>query len=376
VNLTKGTEYTVEISKGSYYQYAIGSSLPDIEIINPQGNALNFLDLGESYDVNSELFLDDDVIELSVYPEENPYMICLTFTPAETDSYTINLCQPVSEDTIEDDITLFVYEELRNDDDNTAGYYRRYKFIDKEGNLSRTINMNDVMALRKAWNEAANSLLYHVEGHIISGDEVLPDEDLDSFVNTTAAQIQTYLDCVSRVKQYYGIFDDYKESDYYQEFNSYDSDSESESEVTAAANNEGTKIPAEIYGISYENYKFTLGGGFFAITGTQAKSSAIDLSKRRISIPKNKQLKSLYKAGFISSQEDAEAFAATTVDGALQLGGFGFETAYSNSSSFKFGLTSTTFVIHYEATEPQYRTFEDDEDYVLKTTLKLRWKMA
>ena len=80
MNLTQGIEYTVEISKGNFYQYPIGSNLPDIEIINPKGNELDFLDLGEAYDVSNELILSDDVIELSVYPEENPYIICLTLS--------------------------------------------------------------------------------------------------------------------------------------------------------------------------------------------------------------------------------------------------------------------------------------------------------
>ena len=358
MNLTKGTEYTVEISKGDYYQYEIGFNVPDVEIINPRGDALDFLDLGESYDVSTELILSDDVIELSVYPEENPYMICLTFTPAETGSYTINLCQTVSQDTIEDNITLFVYEELRNDEDDSAGYYRRYKFLDEEGNLSSTLNMRDVMALRKAWNEAIDSI---IEEWNISDDEESKAE------TQTASKVQAYLDCISRIKQYYGIFDVYDDYYDYQESNDYETeDYESESEVTAAASGtRGTKIPAEIYGIPYDNDK-KLGEGFYAITSGKSRYHGVLWGGFiKLPVPKNKRLKALYKAGFISSQEDAEKFDVSTSDTAMQLGGFGFDAGYLNTSALKFGLTSTTFVIHYEKTEPKYRMLEDDENYTL-----------
>ena len=361
INLTAGTEYTVEISKGYYYQYEIGHNVPDIEIINPQGNELDFLDLGESFDVNSELILSEDVIELSVYPEENPYMICLTFTPSVTGSYTINLCQSASDDVVEDEITLFVYEELRNDEDNSAGYYKRYKFMDKEGNLSSTINMNDVMALRKAWNDAAESVIETWD--IISDDETATYEELEKVVIETPA-VQAYLDCVKRLKQYYGIFDDYTELDEYQDINSYESESELESEVTVAASStKGTKIPAEIYGIPYDNSK-RLGDGFYGITGAKSQYYGVR-GAINLPVPARKHVKALYKSGFISSQEDAERFTTTTSETAAQLGGFGFSAGYLNSSSFKFGLTSTTFVIHYEQTEPQYRMLDDDEDYAL-----------
>ncbi len=106
MDLSAGTEYTVEISKGEYYDSPIGNIIPAVEIINPEGDSLNFLDPETSE-------LSDDVIELSVYPLDNPYMMCFTFTPAETGSYTINLCQSVSPDVVEENVTLFVYEEMR-----------------------------------------------------------------------------------------------------------------------------------------------------------------------------------------------------------------------------------------------------------------------
>ncbi|MBQ7732424.1 MAG: hypothetical protein IJT58_00195 [Synergistaceae bacterium] len=375
VNLTRGTEYTVEISKGDYYQYEIGFNVPDIAIINPKGDELDFLDLGESLDVSARHSLSDDVIEQSVYPEENPYMICLTFKPSVTGPYTIELCQSLSDDVIEDDVTLFVYQELRNDDDNSAGYYRRYKFSDKEGNLSSTVKMSDVMAIRQAWNDAAENVIETWE--IISDDETENDEVLKKVITETSA-VQAYLDCVSRIKQYYGIFDDYKESDDYHEINSYESALYSASDyddeaITAASGTKGTKIPAEIYGIPYDNNDKRVGDfGFYAITGGRSRYYGIRGGNIKLPVPRNNSVKALYKAGFISSQQDAEKFNVSTSDKAVQLGGFGFDAGYLNTSAFKFGLTSTTFVIHYEKTEARYRMLDDDEDYSLTSEARRR----
>ena len=360
VNLTAGTEYTVEISRGDSYQYPIGSNVPNVDIIDPQGNALSF-DTEEKSDSNS--------IELSVYPPSEPYMICLTFTPSVTGSYTIKLSQAVSDDNIYEDVTLFIYKELRNEN-GEAGYHKRYTFIDEDGNESPTINMSDIIALRKAWNDAATST---IETWNISGDEESSHE------TKTTSQVQVFLDLVSSLKQHYGIFDDYDELEKYKDINSYtsslsdsdsDSDSESEAEISAG-NPDGTKIPAELYGIYYED-KFDLGIGFTAITGAPAQGRAIKKSSitKNIEVPRKKNVKALYKASFVSSQEDAEKVSTTTVDAKVQLGGFGFSAGTSNSSSFKFGLTSTTFVIHYEETEPRYRMLDDDEDYQLNTNGK------
>ena len=357
VDLTAETEYTVEISRGDHYDFPIGNNIPNVDIFNPQGNALS-LDV-EDEDEESDS-LNDDTIELSVYPPDDPYMICLTFTPSVTGRYTIELSQIVSTDNIYGDMTIFVYEERRNESTGEAGYYKRYKFSDTDGNLSATISMTDIMALRKTLNEVANSI---IETRIISGDE-------ESILENTISQVQDYLDTVRLIKQHYGIFDDYIESEKYEDINSYTSSlADPDSEVIISAGNpNGTKIPAELYGINYED-KFDLGIGFTAITGAPAQGRAVKKStiKKGIEVPKNKRVKSLYKASFVSSQADAEKVSTTTVDAKVQLGGFGFSAGNSSSTSFKFGLTSTTFVIHYEETEAQYRMLDDDEDYQLNS---------
>ncbi len=379
VALTAGTEYTVEISGGTSYDAPIGDSVPDVEIVNPQGNALKFLNLGTfdaSYDVNTVITLSPDVIQLSVYPADNPYMVCYTFTPATTGSYTIylsrsDLSQLLSEDILFDDpaITLFIYEELRrNDEDGEPGYYRRYHFQDEAGNTSETISISDIMELRKA---VINAAIEKVWEYVISGDETLTENDLVAKV--VASATQAYSDCLNRLKAYYGILDTVSsDQEVIRVRGVVDSADEDEDEGTtaslsefysaAASNADGTQIAPELFGIPYTT-EFKAGSGYFAVTG--AKSISDGVKKFTLEAPAKKKVKARYLAQFVSSQEDREKLSTTAVEGGLEIGGFGLKAGYSSSSSFKFGLTSTTFVIHYEEVETAYRELDEDE-YKLK----------
>ena len=397
--LTAGTEYTIEISESAGisgvtgvtgYAYPIGENIPDVEILNPQGTALNFLDLGtfdENYDASATVALDDDVIELSVYPEDNPYMICYTFTPSVTGSYTINLSNTASDDVastaadgdFEHATTLFIYKELRDGtDNNEAGYYTRYKFKDEDGNTSATISMTDIIELRKAYNNVIYdtlSVALSLDG--VEGEDGLTENDWKKIYNNpqVQAQIKAYSECLNRLKKNYGIFEassnteeqekiyvDYtllEEDDDEEE----DEELEAASVVSVAANNAvNTKIDQEIYGIPYDS-NFQLGTGYFGVTGVQATFRAVN--GFTLGVPAKKQVVSSYSATFVSSQEDREKLSTTTANASVAVGGFGLGAGYSSTSKFKFGLTSTTFVIHYEEVESGYRVLKDEE-YELK----------
>lgn len=386
--LTEGTEYTVEISRGDYYQYPIGNTIPNVEIINPQGNALNF-DVSDS-----AAGLNPDVIELSAYPDGEPYIICFTFTPAKTGSYTIKLSQAVSDDIIYDDITLFIYKELRNED-GEAGYYKRYKFKDADGNLSETIKINDILALIKAYNDIEPLLGIII---ILSEDESfdIDDYELDSVDADTQAQVYAYFETLYRIRNYYGIFDLTSEDQDVTIVEDESADQTGEEVIsntvsTAAKkkttkkptskkpkkiiskgklNAGGTEIPSELYGIPYTD-QFAPGRGYFAITGVKSQNDAVQPFK--LAVPKEKSVQALYKATFVSSQEEREKLSTTTTGASVAIGGFGISANYTGSSSFKFGLTSTTFVIHYEEVETAYRML-DNSQYKLNTgaTAKLR----
>ena len=89
-----------------------------------------------------------------------------------------------------------------------------------------------------------------------------------------------------------------------------------------------------------------------------------------LAVPEKKRnIKSNYIATFVSSQEDREKVSTTTANASLSVGKFGLNAGYSSQSKLKFGLTSTTFVIHYEEVETSYRTLKN-EDYQLKPNAK------
>ena len=379
-DLTAGTEYTVEISNGKFYEYPIGNNIPDVEIINPNGEALPFLDFGsydDDHDASRVIDLSDDVIELSFYPQDNPYVICYTFTPAVTGSYTINLRQINDEAGDGKTKTLFIYEELRSGTDgNEAGYYKRYKF----DGADEAISMTDLMELRKAYNSLVYDTLSVVLG--LGGDlEDLTDDDWEKVDAGTEAQVAAYFECLNRLKQYYGIFDSKDEEPEVitggtvnENDEDEDEDDDGEDVTIAAASNVvsvaapaklnagGTQIKQQLFGIPYKD-DFQPGVGYFALTGVQARSNAV--KSFTLNVPEKKNVKTSYSATFVSSQEDREKISTTTADASFSIGGFGLSAGYSSESKFKFGLTSTTYVIHYEEVEFGYRVL-DDGDYQLK----------
>ena len=397
-NLTAGKEYTFEISEGAGisgatdvvgYAYPIGDYIPNLEIVDPQGNALGFLDFGtydEDYDASKIIDLDDDVIELSLYPQEDPYMICYTFTPSVTGSYKINLSMIASEDVdlvadaADDDdservTTLFIYEELRDGTDrNEAGYYKRFKFQGSDA----TISMTDLMALRKAYNNIVYDTLSSAE----ELDEALAN--WKKVADDVEAQVNAYLECLNRIKQNYGIFDvqdidiggkhevlevegtSIIASDDPEENEDEDATVAAASNAVSIAANTGTQIKQQLFGIPFKD-EFQAGVGYFALTGAQARSNAV--RGFTLNVPAKKNVKTNYTATFVSSQEDREKLSTTTTGASLSIGGFGLGAGYSSESKFKFGLTSTTYVIHYEEVENEYRTLKD-EDYQIKPRAK------
>lgn len=419
VGLTAGIEYTVEISESAGFSevdgfapYAapIGNNVPDVEIINPYGTALTFLDFGtfdENYDASEVIDLNDDVIELSYYPSDNPYMICYTFTPSVTGTYTINLSATVSDDAaldaygLKEATTLFIYQERRSGtDENEAGYFKRYKIKDEDGNAI-TVSMNDIMSLRSAYNDVVYNVLSAAwetdEVDWVQGTEPSDEAWKNILSNPNVkAQVEAYYECLARLKDYYGIFDDAEDIALLKAKQAKVSvkgkvsdDTEAEAEEDAeiekykaqaktavaavksagavsSAAAQGTKIKQELYGIPYTD-DFQPGTGYFGVTGVQSTFNAV--RRFELETPTKKKVKSNYKATFVSSQEEREKLSTTTAGASLSIGGFGLGASYSSGSTFKFGLTSTTFVIHYEELETSYRTL-DEEDYKLKKLAK------
>lgn len=385
-DLKAGTEYTIEISESAGvsgstevtgYAYPIETHIPDVKVINPQGTELEFLDLGtfdENYDSSKVIDLKDDVIEVSHYPTDNPYMLCFTFTPSVSGSYKINFNRADSETADADEgafervPTLFIYEELRSGtSENGAGYYKLYKFQDVEGNISDTINMTDIMELRKAFNNE----IYNTLSTALTMDGKYTDNG--TWLKVPADQAKAYLRWFYSVRPYYGIFDGIDVDNPETEADDASIENYPEEEVSVAAvdavsvaatskdltNSGGARIKQKLIGFPYKQDTFGLGTGYFAITGVQAGRNAVE--EFELPVPTDKFVTTHYNATFVSSQEERETLSKKNAGASVAIGGFGIKGNYSSEANFKFGLTSTTFVVHYDELENKYRELKSSE---------------
>ncbi|MBQ9564497.1 MAG: PPC domain-containing protein [Synergistaceae bacterium] len=130
VNLSAGTEYTVEFSR-NLCEF-LGDLLPDIRLYAPDGSEV-----------------DESSVALTVYPEENPSIICLTFTPSAAGTYRIQVFSADADYDGNDGYILRVYKEMRNpEDDNRAGYPVRYTVSNSSGKTA-IVTADDIILFRR-----------------------------------------------------------------------------------------------------------------------------------------------------------------------------------------------------------------------------------
>ncbi len=398
VNLQAGTEYTFEFSQN--LASPLETVFPSIEILDPVSKEpIKYFT--DDVDGASNFELPYDKIQLSVYPEEKPSLMCLTLKPSVTGEYTLRISgvyidksESETEGTVddaeasEDDKTeeyynrivaaigqeeadsldrtygdgpskpapaketdrsciLFIYKELRNEKGET-GYYTRFKFADDYGNTTETIDLSDIIELRKIYLELRPDYLKKFYGE--AGYEGEPEELTDE--EYTALCIWLYF-----MQEYNGLYGLHEE-----DTNVLDEDVEvsSASTVRRSVVLWPTKsiIPTTVSGIPYDD-TYDLGKGFLGITGYQASGHAIQ--DFTLPVPNTKKVSPNYKAEFISSQEGQERFAKTIASGSISTQGFGLKAIMSHLSSYKFGLSSTTLVIHYDELETEARTLDDSQ---------------
>ena len=357
VNLQAGTEYTVELSKN--FADSVTSLLPLIEIISPLSDEPMQYYFDEDEDDESDYSeIPSDTIQLSGYPQEDPSLICMTFTPSVTGEYIIRLSSQIREDTESDDVSvsdsedtscvLFIYEELRNEE-GEPGYYTRFKFTDGFGNTTETLDICDIIEIRKLYLSFAPDYLTKYYGG--STPDTQPYEDL------TEEQLDELFEWFYMMQEHQGLYYDYE---YVEE--------SSASTVSPSANLKAKKktkqkkpdlksgrtgIDTTVSGLRYDA-TYGLGSGFFGVTGYPAVGRAIQ--SFTLPVPKNRgSVTTKYKADFISSQQEQENFSKTTAGIGFSISGFGLSASLSHMSSYKFGITSTTFVIHYDVLENQPR---------------------
>ncbi|MBQ7221529.1 MAG: hypothetical protein IJS28_11170 [Synergistaceae bacterium] len=374
VNLQAGTEYTIEFSRN--LTDPIESLLPVIEILDPVSKEpLPYF--------FSDGALPGDRIQISAYPEEKPSLVCLTFRPSVSGEYVIKvsglyLTADESEDAASGDSTdefysmivdaigqdeadsldstygdsssesspaeapdnscvLFIYKELRNER-GEPGYYTRFKFKDDYGNTTDTADIDDVIELRRLYLALRPDYLKKYYGENPSHDR--PEELTDE-------EIEEVLEWLYIMQEYSGLTAD------------DDADVSSASTVRAAAGNNlnsgRSAISSTLSDLPYDS-AYGLGSGFFGVTGYQARGHA--LQGFTLPVPGTKRVTSNYKADFVSSQQEQEQFSKTTADASFSKGGFGLDASISHMSSYKYGLTSTTLVIHYDERETEPRLLD------------------
>ena len=139
-----------------------------------------------------------------------------------------------------------------------------------------------------------------------------------------------------------------------------DADAET-AEFSSAADQGVTQIESVIYGVPYED-AYQLGAGFMATTNLQALNETA-LEKFELEAPKSTDQigTTKFTYSFISSKEDYEQKMGNNFSLGLTKAALGVSTSVQTTNTMKFGLTSTTLIIHYEEMETFYRSLPLNE---------------
>ncbi len=374
IYLEAGKTYTFEFSKN--FTEALEDILPSIKIYDPD-NALLSDDEAEEI----------DSVGIVAYPEEHPSIICYTFKPEVSGNYLVKVCDEepstinldaetaATEDTIDVDTksVIFIYEERFNEAGET-GYYTRFKIADSEGNMSNTVSVRDVIQLRKEFLKVNPDYFEKVYGYGVAGDEYGAGEDESYEINE--ASNDHYLNFMNIVQDRLGLVevgsDTYGDSDE----DTYGDNPYDINKKLIPITAKRSEIPATVTGIPYDD-TYELGMGFSAITnlspvgGIQAMDSFEDELFEKVQ-SKNLPLATEYYASFVSTREEAEGLTKTNLNASLSKNALGASYSTGSTNNYKFGLTSTNLVIHYEVKESKYRTLSNArfEELLEKRTIK------
>ena len=314
VNLSAGTEYTVEFSKNLCQ--SLGALFPDIRLYAPDGS-----------EVAGSLF------EHTVYPEEDPSIICLTFTPSVTGTYRIYVFSAVAGDDDNDNggYILRVYKEMRNPDDgNKAGYPVRYTVSNSSGRTG-IVTVDDIIMFRR--------LLFEGVEAYDSTFNLLP-------VNSTWDAEGDFVEWFKNVQHHCGVYEEEDEED---------TDGQI-AETAALIVYDTTEIQSQLLGIPYDT-QYDLGKGYNALTNLAAATKTAfantddDLASLMPKSGGTPGTKFTYR--FVSTQSEMEKEMGTQAS--LSLAGNALGLSSSSSTNYKFGITSTTLLIRYSELEPKYR---------------------
>ena len=387
VALEEGKTYTVEFSKN--FTEPLDDILPRIQIYDPENSAIDpdvLVDEDEGlevYNAPGALYLD-----INAYPDEHPSVICYTFKASVSGNYIISVsdAEPSTinideedevataddEDTYEVDTAsvLFIYEERFNEA-GEPGYYTNFKIADADGNVSDTVPVRDVIQLRKEFLKVNPDYFQKVYGYDMADDEFGAGE---TEYPINEASNDNYLGYMGLVQNKLG-FVDVEEATFGDE-EDFGADPYTITKKLPKLKGERSEIPATVTGIPYDD-TYELGMGFAAITnlspvgGIQAMDSFEDKLFDKV---KNSTLPltTEYYASFVSTREEAEGLTKTNLSASLSKNALGASGSTGSTNNYKFGLTSTNLVIHYEVREAKYRTLKnsDFEEILANRTLR------
>ena len=398
VSLEAGIEYTFEFSIN--LTESLGGVLPRIKFYDPS-NALLSLDVAEE--------MSD--VEIAPYPPEHPSIICYTIKPTVSGSYLVSIANgdPHLSESVDTASVLFIYKERRNEKGET-GYYTNFKFKDADGNKTDSISVNDIIELRKLVLEAYPNYFKEVYGQ----NQKDNNEGGKSSFEKKDSQDKDYLDYLEVLADYanflelvqaklglVSLYDDpYEEPLSDEEFNALTSEDlytiidqdlnytpptsttkavkkVIASSITASAlDDEPALISTTVEGIPYEE-RYHMGRGAMAFTFLDPPGNMeVDIRDKYDEVMRKKRdakqpqasdtdadhpITTDYYAKFVNTASQQEALTKTTADVSLATSALGLTAGTGSSTNFKFGLTSTTLVIHYEETEIGYRklTYKD-----------------
>ena len=314
--LAAETDYTFEVSRN--LADSLGARIPDIEIFDPSGKKVNPV--------------------LTVYPKEQPAMILFTFTPSVSGTYTVKICNADGNAEGDTDCVLFAYKEMHNSKGEN-GYYSRFTISDKDGSTIAEVSVPEIIQLRKMFLKSYPDYLDKVYSENPEQVDFLKDN------------LEEYYAWMAILESYAGIVPTTSDDLYEDEELS---DSEYSDEVNAAASLGVTQIDTTVYNVPYVN-EYKLGTGLMATTNLQPLSES-GLEPFTLNVPSDKRAGATrFTYSFISSKEDYEQKMERNFKMGLATSALGVSAGVQSTNNLKFGLTSTTLVIHYEELEATYR---------------------
>ena len=324
--LTAGVTYTFEVSQN--FADSLGGILPDVKIFDPSGSKVS--------------------ADLTVYPEEQPSMILFTFTPSVSGSYSIQVCNADGNSESDDtDCVLFAYKEMHNSEGEN-GYYARFIISNSDGSVTAEASVPEIIQLRKNFLAAHPYYLDEVYSEI--NDNGTLNRNNESGEDITE-NLEGYAEWMSIMNNHAGIIDTEEDED--------EDDDISASEYTAGLNAADdmipTQIPARVVNVPYEP-EYDLGVGVMATTNLQPFSeTALEAFNLNVPVSGERTGSTIFNYAFISSKEDYEQKMGRNFSMGLAKGALGVSAGVQSTNDLKFGITSTTLVIHYEELEAEYR---------------------